>query len=155
MTRLGGSPNSIPFGLGGSSGNFNSYVLRDPWANSQNLISDIGNGTGGRVSISFGAVGNISYSIVRNGVSSSVYSAGTLIGSNNSSSGTVPTTSQPFCIGGGLADNGWFNSFISEIVIYNYALPTTQRQQIEGYLAWKWGLQAQLPPSHPHKAAAP
>jgi len=29
------------------------------------------------------------------------------------------------------------------------------RQKVEGYLAWKWGLQSNLPTSHPFRAAAP
>ena len=38
---------------------------------------------------------------------------------------------------------------IYEILIYNTYLNTAQRQQIEGYLSWKWGLQKALPSSHP------
>ena len=29
----------------------------------------------------------------------------------------------------------------------------TDRQKVEGYLAWKWGLQASLDASHPYKDA--
>ena len=47
----------------------------------------------------------------------------------------------------------YWNGWIAELIIYNSALTTNQRQQIEGYLAWKWGLQANLPPTHPYKAA--
>jgi hypothetical protein len=32
---------------------------------------------------------------------------------------------------------------------------TTTRQKIEGYLAHKWGLQANLPVDHPYKSSAP
>ncbi len=39
---------------------------------------------------------------------------------------------------------------ISEIILYSGALSTSQRQQVEGYLAWKWRLQASLPASHPY-----
>jgi hypothetical protein len=39
---------------------------------------------------------------------------------------------------------------LSEFLGYNRLLSTTERQQIEGYLAWKWGLQASLPASHPY-----
>ena len=45
--------------------------------------------------------------------------------------------------------------YIGEVVIYGVALTDTQRQKIEGYLAWKWGLQSSLPPGHPYKTAAP
>ena len=44
---------------------------------------------------------------------------------------------------------------LGEMLLFNTNLTTTQRQQIEGYLAWKWGLQASLPVSHPYYAAAP
>ena len=43
----------------------------------------------------------------------------------------------------------------AEIVLYNVVLTTTNIQKIEGYLAWKWGLQANLPANHPYKSAAP
>jgi hypothetical protein len=48
-----------------------------------------------------------------------------------------------------------FTGTISEVLYYASALTTTQRQQIEGYLAWKWGLQSTLPVSHPYYLAAP
>ena len=38
---------------------------------------------------------------------------------------------------------------INEIIGFNVTLTTAQRQQIEGYLAWKWGLQQSLPSTHP------
>jgi hypothetical protein len=34
-------------------------------------------------------------------------------------------------------------------------LTTTQRQQVEGYLAWKWGLNASLPTTHPYYKVIP
>jgi hypothetical protein len=37
-----------------------------------------------------------------------------------------------------------------EVIIYNTALTTNQRQKVEGYLAWKWGLVASLPAGHPY-----
>lgn len=52
------------------------------------------------------------------------------------------------------AGQGW-GGLIAEIVIYNKTLSTTERQQIEGYLSWKWGIQGNLPVSHPYKNFAP
>ena len=43
----------------------------------------------------------------------------------------------------------------AEIVLYNVVLSTVNIQKIEGYLAWKWGLQANLPSGHPYKSASP
>jgi hypothetical protein len=45
---------------------------------------------------------------------------------------------------------------ICEIIgLSNNTLGTVDRQKIEGYLAWKWGLQGSLPADHPYKAAKP
>jgi len=44
---------------------------------------------------------------------------------------------------------------LNEILIYNTTLTTTQRQQVEGYLAWKWGLQGSLPNNHPYYNSPP
>jgi hypothetical protein len=51
--------------------------------------------------------------------------------------------------------NGPFYGFISEILIYNTSLSTTERQKVEGYLSWKWGLQGNLPSSHPYYSISP
>jgi hypothetical protein len=41
--------------------------------------------------------------------------------------------------------------FLFEVIVFSSVLTSTQRQQIEGYLAWKWGLVANLPSTHPYK----
>jgi hypothetical protein len=68
-------------------------------------------------------------------------------------------TAQGFAIGaewGGTSYvNIWVTASIYEILVYNTALSTIQRQKVEGYLANKWGLQTSLPSNHPHKTAAP
>lgn len=43
----------------------------------------------------------------------------------------------------------YFDGQIAEVIICNSFLTTTDRQNVEGYLAWKWGLQASLPVGHP------
>ena len=45
---------------------------------------------------------------------------------------------------------GRFVGYIGEIVAFNTQLVDIQRQQIEGYLAWKWGLRSSLPTTHPY-----
>ena len=42
-------------------------------------------------------------------------------------------------------------SVVAEIIIFNAVLTLAQAQQVEGYLAWKWGLQSSLPSTHPYK----
>lgn len=55
----------------------------------------------------------------------------------------------------GYNTNDGFNGYLSEVLLYTQALTTAQRQQVEGYLAWKWGLQANLPSNHPFKLWPP
>lgn len=43
----------------------------------------------------------------------------------------------------------------SEILIYTASISNGDRQKIEGYLAWKWGLTSALPVGHPYKTAPP
>lgn len=71
----------------------------------------------------------------------------------------------PAFTGGALSSIGCFynngypsffmNGSISELIIYNRVLTTVERQKVEGYLAWKWAIQANLPVGHPYKNAAP
>jgi len=60
---------------------------------------------------------------------------------------------------GGIGGNPWSSNFVNtnvaEIIVYDRPLSAAERQSVEGYLAWKWGLQGSLPSSHPYKSAAP
>lgn len=47
------------------------------------------------------------------------------------------------------------NANLHELVIYDAVLDTSNREKIEGYLAWKWGLQANLPVGHAYKNKPP
>ena len=74
---------------------------------------------------------------------------GTYTGNPNFSGGGISW------IGAGFNNTWHMNGTISEVLIYNAVLTTTKRQEIEGYLAWKWGIQTSLPTIHPYKSAAP
>jgi len=50
--------------------------------------------------------------------------------------------------------SAFVNAGIREIVITGI-LSDTDRQKMEGYLAWKWGLQTNLPATHPFKLGPP
>lgn len=41
---------------------------------------------------------------------------------------------------------------IGEVILYNRVLTTTERQAVEGYLSWKWGISSNLPSTHPYRA---
>jgi hypothetical protein len=47
------------------------------------------------------------------------------------------------------------SKYISEVVGCNTKLSTADRQKLEGYLAWKWGVEADLPADHPYKTTPP
>ncbi len=55
---------------------------------------------------------------------------------------------------GAYSGQPWYGD-IGEILVFNSYLSDSNRQIIEGYLAWKWGIQSQLPSNHPYKNAAP
>ncbi len=55
---------------------------------------------------------------------------------------------------GNFASEG-LNGYIQEIIVYTAALTSNQRRQVEGHLAWKWGLQGQLPVTHPFREVKP
>lgn len=82
------------------------------------------------------------------------FSGGTNTTTTGTNSSTIFLGSQLARVGKSDA-NEVCNSFIGEIIYYTAVLGTTQRQQVEGYLAWKWGLKASLPSSHPYKLFPP
>jgi fibronectin type 3 domain-containing protein len=48
-----------------------------------------------------------------------------------------------------------FNGRVFEIIEVSGIISASDRQKVEGYLAWKWGMQANLPADHPYNNAAP
>ena len=48
-----------------------------------------------------------------------------------------------------------FNGEVAEVVVVSQIDTTATHERIEGYLAHKWGLTADLPNDHPYKTAAP
>ena len=75
---------------------------------------------------------------------------------NGSSTGTLTGTSANTLNTAdvyGIFTNTGPNGYLYEVLVYSTALTTTQRQQVEGYLAYKWGLQANLPSTHPYSSS--
>ena len=80
-----------------------------------------------------------------------------LYGGSLSASGSIPTW------GGGLvtylaeagAGGALFNGTIHEMIGVSATLGTNDIQRVEGYLAWKWGLNGNLPTTHPYYKIKP
>ena len=83
-----------------------------------------------------------------------VYRNGTLSGSG---AGGIATANNGLKFG--LLGTGAFGAHasvdIAESIAVNAVLSTGTRQRLEGYLAWKWGLQENLPSTHPYKNLPP
>jgi hypothetical protein len=70
-----------------------------------------------------------------------------------------PLTMNTWILGGGIYSSfsnpaPWIGC-IGEVIVFPYALGDPERQHIEGYLAWKWGIQNRLPNTHPYYRFAP
>lgn len=50
---------------------------------------------------------------------------------------------------------GYMQADLGEFIIVHGTPDEQTVDQIEGYLAWKWGMEANLPADHPYKSAAP
>ena len=66
--------------------------------------------------------------------------------------GAWPNIARRFSVG---RDSQSLNGDVAEIIYVDGAVSTTDRQKVEGYLAWKWGLTANLPADHPYKSTPP
>jgi hypothetical protein len=61
------------------------------------------------------------------------------------------STLQIGCITG----SQYWQGYAAEIIVFTGTVTDSERQKVEGYLAWKWGLQSLLPSTHPYKSFAP
>jgi hypothetical protein len=66
---------------------------------------------------------------------------------------TSGTYSGTFSVGSAL--NGFISGNICELIVFNKSLTTSERQQVEGYLADKWGVKSSLPSTHLYRNFAP
>ncbi len=94
------------------------------------------------------------YSATGTGAVASFYSSGNLIASNSSGVAGV---------NGGIALSGYGSSStselsdgdIAEVLMYTTALTDSDRERVEGYLAWKYGRESTLPIGHVYKSNPP
>lgn len=92
---------------------------------------------------------SLQYSSASNTNNVQVYFNGTL----NFTTSSSPFTRTSFTLGRRMGNYMTGNFY--EALFYNTIPTTLDRQKIEGYLAWKWNLQGNLPANHPYKNSEP
>lgn len=125
------------FSVSGATTGFVGDVVGNKLAYSSDIIND----TNAHV---FSFVNNSSS--IDNNVATIDGVSQTLTTNNTTSSGALLTTASHNLKAGA-------GGILCEILVIRANITATQRVQIEGYLAWKWGLQANLPMTHPFSTA--
>jgi hypothetical protein len=141
--------------IGASANNGRQYAVRDD--GTSNVVRwEIGGSTAGYGPTAGVVVGT---QFLTTGTYRPVAGGSTsLNGSNQSTRGTVSYSgSATTNIGVGYFTglSNYYQGTINEIIIYSREVTTDERQQVEGYLAYKWNLQSNLPSSHPYKINPP
>ena len=146
---------------GGSNAEYNSGFFSNQlawgWSGANKIGSTVNLVTNPSYSIATSTTAGRIFSLI-NSSASSVSNAINIDGvglplNPNTTNGGNSTGSVSVALGSYAAAG--FGLGIAEFLIYNCEFTTSQTQTIEGYLAWKWGLQAQLPITHPYASAAP
>jgi hypothetical protein len=121
-------------------------------------VTSIRTKTGG--GLAFGIIPNLGTST--SFVASSVYDGtSNIVYGNGTKGGSVDTTGtfaiSRYCVGDAVNTGAEkpLRGNIGEIIVFSASLTTSQRQQVEGYLAWKWGLQSSLPSTHAYAKSPP
>jgi hypothetical protein len=120
------------------------------------------NSGSGQVAVNVGNIGVTNTWLLQGGLNKDpnagttmgYYSNGTLVASNGVQNGTVTVTNSLFLNGRNNTNTLSAPAYVAEVIIYSNALNNFGRQQVEGYLAWKWGLTTLLPATHPYKSVA-
>jgi hypothetical protein len=160
MRYVSASAEDVPFGIGstGSTGKVRCFYRSNggttqgfaTWA--RDVISSLSTDTGGTHHIFEAVQGNSSsVSLFRDGVAAT--------GNPLAFPGTTDAVSfNGVSLGslqGAAVGNYYSNVAISEAILIYSEASTDTRQRIEGYLAHKWGLGANLSNDHPYKTAGP
>lgn len=99
-----------------------------------------------------------SYSAIRESALITLFANGNA-GTGVAITGTAASNANPMTIGARESTANTFNNHwngdMAEIIFLGSVATTDTRQRIEGYLAHKWGLTANLPSNHPYKVNPP
>lgn len=159
---FGPPPYSI-FAVAVNSGSAYQYIIGSPndgriffGTNTNNFTTFVGNGSWNELNANTPLRSVLSLSLLgltNQGTNTTLipYFNGVPLDAKN---GTATVTTGLY-IGCSNGQNQFWNGTICEVIIFNSALSEFDRQSIEGYLAWKWGLQTSLPSTHLYYSASP
>jgi hypothetical protein len=161
MRYVSASAEDLPFGIGstGSVGQVRCFYRQNggttqgfaTWG-TDITFSSLTTDTGGAHHIFEAVQGNSSsISLFRDGVAAT----GNPIALPGSASAVNFNGVSLGSLQGGLVGSYYSNVAISEAILIYSEASTDTRQRIEGYLAHKWGLTANLPAGHPYKTIGP
>ena len=89
--------------------------------------------------------------LVNDGTTLTPYTSG--IAQNTKTGTTSPTTG--LVIGSARGGGATWSGSMGEFLMFDRPLRGSERQQIEGYMAWRWGVVSDLSTSHPFKLVPP
>jgi hypothetical protein len=148
--------NGVLFSLTGTQANGNRWNGYAPWGDGNMYFDCGGVSAPNRISTNYNvSAGNVVLSSFYCSTADNVqqvYNNGSLL-VGDSSGQAVNTVSNRICVGG--ADGGYQDTTLGEFIIIKGAVNAATRQKLEGYLAHKWGLAANLPAGHPYKSSPP
>jgi len=133
-------------------------------SNTAGTIIEYGNGTSMDQSFSTFVAAPILVNVRKTPNSTQLYLNGTLVQSQTVNFSYSNQPDREMWIGGaaglmqsGLSDSGsdHFQGAIHAVAQYSSNLNTTDRQRVEGILAWTFGIQNVLPASHPFRNSSP
>jgi len=145
----------IPFSVGNTQ--FGDGVVDIPRWTDNIMYSQVGRS--GNRPTPFSVITDSPYiNAITGGVIQKSYTNGLLMGTGTTQSQSDFAISNGGYVGSGRAVSNslrFFDGKISEIVLVPSVATLDLRQRIEGYLAHKWGLTANLPADHPYKLVGP
>ena len=94
-------------------------------------------------------------SVEFNGANSAIRKNGGTAATGNAGTGDMESGLTIGNVSGEPDSNHRMNGLIGELIFLEGTLAEAERQRVEGYLAHKWGLEANLPAGHPYKDAGP
>lgn len=155
--RIDATTNGSLFNLNGTLNSPGRWQAHAPWGST--LYFDAGSASGGaRLGSNYGVgVGDeviVSFYGSTTDNVQQIYKNGSLLAGDSSGHSTT-VTGNAIYIGAGSATQYFQNTSIAEMIIINGTVSAEDRQNLEGYLAHKWGQAHKLPADHPQKTAPP